>query len=220
LQTMSFTTPEQENIWDAKAASHEHGFRIEEFVISAVANELTFHLANLEPKDEVLDVAAGCGNCRYFPDGFDMERVTNFDNSSEMLRFTHLRGFRHGSLIHGNADEDLRRGGLILGDTEEEVEIGTSRFSLVLCIFGMRYFHNQLEVIHRMVEAAKPGATVLIMDLCPPFEYHFSVDDFRPDSLVDQMLDSPVESASSEIRPIADKGVQRLNKFIISLPTF
>jgi len=110
-----------------------------------VKNALFPYLENIPNGEEILELAAGPSNHLYYPNNYPMKQVTAVDASR-----LHLWLNISGRKIHADARKPL--------------DLPDSMFGLGLCLFGMRYFENQEEVIKNMLTKIKNGSWLVIID--------------------------------------------------------
>ena len=126
------------NIWSI------HLFESERSLASAALAIEPYILA-LPPEANILEIAAGSNNSIYYPENFNMSRVTAVDASPEMMQLN-------------------PSGHKIIADVRKRLEFPSSSFSLALCMFGMRYLENQEEVLENMHRVVIPEQWVVCID--------------------------------------------------------
>lgn len=99
----------------------------------------------LTPKMSILEIAAGVRPQDYYPDFISPGQIVSFDISMTMLRLN-------------------QTGTKILGDARRTLPFRQDSFGAVSCIFGLRYFENQEEVIKEMYRVLQPKGLFLVFD--------------------------------------------------------
>lgn len=113
--------------------------------MNAIHNRLSHFVRMTDPYDRILELAAGANNAPYYPDDFDMMRVTAVDGSRTALD-------RNPSGVR------------LLADIRRPLHYQNGTFGLSVCIFGMRYIENQEVVIHELIRLTKPAGWIVLFD--------------------------------------------------------
>lgn len=99
----------------------------------------------LTPEMSILEVAAGVRPQDYYPDFISPRQIVSLDISMAMLRLN-------------------QTGTRILGDARRTLPFRQDSFEVVSCIFGLRYFENQEEVVNEMYRVLQPKGLFLVFD--------------------------------------------------------
>ncbi len=108
--------------------------------------EAVLRMAGLNSKKLILELASGVAPGDYYPSEISARQIVSLDLSSGMLQLNET-----GARIQGDARRRF-------------LPFKNKVFDMASCIFGMRYFENQEEVLLEMLRVLKPGGILFICD--------------------------------------------------------
>ena len=138
---------------------------------------LPFAMA-ISTTEQVIDIAGGANNSVYYPKGYDMQRVTVIDASEDAILLN-----PSGHKIHADARMPL--------------DLPDSQFNLGICVFGMRYFENQEDVIFEMLRVLKKEAWAVIIDFIEGDKR--AVRNFNVEELIGKFSEKYIETQGQRL---------------------
>ncbi|KUK82673.1 MAG: Methyltransferase type 11 [Microgenomates bacterium 39_6] len=142
-------TIEVAHFWDRQACAWATGNLVEGRHANLIGRMVEELVSPLSDRAEILELASGANNLKYYPVHFDFSRVIAVDISSRMLKY----------LRFGNPAIQT-----INADARDLLPFQDESFDLALSFFSMRYLENQEAVIKELTRVVKPGGRVGIAD--------------------------------------------------------
>jgi len=114
-----------------------------------------FHLLDLGPRSDVLDVACGSGGPAIFMAHSTGCHVTGMDINEEGINTAN-----HMAQAHGMS-EQIR---FQQGDASQPLPFDDASFDAVTCIDAINHLYNRLEVLSEWYRVLRPGGRILFTD--------------------------------------------------------
>lgn len=157
--------------WEPHAKWWYRHITMKDYDVRRMQNALLPYVLQLQDDDQIIEIAAGANNAVYYPEGFNMQRVTAIDGSKPALELN-----PSGKKIHA--------------DIRDKLPLADSSYNLGVCIFGMRYLENQEEVIQELLRVVKRGSWVYLADFVEGDRR--SVRHFNVEELIDFMKETGI----------------------------